>query len=382
MPGSLGTQFVNQGFQVYAQPIIGKRLETNLYAKSVLISMIVHNAMIKENDGTTIGRPQVPAVVRGSIIQEPFRQALGGIESYKPVMQLSKVNGGKWMGGRDTMPALTSTNTQDKVFGASEFRWSRYVQPILISETALQRAKNHGANQEVAGAAVLNIVNNSIDIAMNDMWDVLSQAFWTGSPTSQDSDPWDNPAGLNLALTSGTGIYGRIDRTNSANAVWNSNVVTTATNAVFEDIIDQAILDPTHGLGIYGEGVDLVLTTPSIFKAFKAEARAKGPVTAEIVNGHDLPLIGKLGFENQLIRYDDTYITYDPFCPANSVYCLNLRHFTFIPSVDKDFKVAPLIYLPDYSQGALDAYASNIDSQFIFACENPGRQWLFNNVVV
>jgi hypothetical protein len=129
-------------------------------------------------------------------------------------------------------------------------------------------------------------------------------------------------------------------------------------------------------LSIDNYGCDLVLTTPALFKAFKAQIRAKN----QLVNSGDLPQMGKLGFKTDVLVYDNTFIMLDPNCPSGHVACLQLDTWDLLVDPEENFSVSPWIDLAKYKEDADDALAARINTRLILACRNPAANCLFTSV--
>jgi hypothetical protein len=273
------------------------------------------------------------------------------------------------------MPTVSNatTDSQDQILGTAKFNWVRKTTPIIVWNESLFRAMETGVSG-AKGKAVANVLETAADAALNKHIDAWATAFWTGTPASQSSDPWSDVSGLTDALGSTTNTYGNVDRSVAANAQWVPQLVTSARSAILSEIIDEANL--TLNCGIVGRGVDVILTTPALYRQFKAEARAKGQTV--MVNG--MPEMGEYGFKQECLRFDNSYVMFDPLCPAGYVACLNLETWKVILGSKQNFSVGKFVNLPDYSEGAKDAHQAIIDTRMIVSCDNPKVNCLFTNV--
>jgi hypothetical protein len=256
--------------------------------------------------------------------------------------------------------------------GTAKFNWARKTSPIIVWNESLFRAMSGPASEK--GKAVANVLENAADFALAKHIDVWAQAFWTGAPASQTSDPWSTVAGVTEALGSITNTYGNVDRGVAANAQWVPQLVTDARAANLANLVDEANL--TLNCGIVGDGVNVILTTPALYRTFKAEVRAKGQTV--MVNG--MPEMGEYGFKQEVLKFDNTYVMYDPLCPTGYVAGLNLETWKVILGSKQNFSVGKFINLPDYAEGAKDAHQAIIDTRMILCCENPKVNCLWTSV--
>lgn len=370
--------FVREGFQAYTQDYLSRTIANNIYKKCPLFYALVGLGGNQTKSNMRIGRPGVADVFSGKKMSKIQRETLvPGFNAYEPEILFRATSNVKTMGGRDTMPTVASATTlsPDQNIGTAKFGWCRKTEPILVWKTTLDRAMGSGpAGLNNKGKAVANVLEVASDQCVNNLIDAWALAFWTSNPTNQSSDPWDNPAGVQYAIGNATNIYGNVDRSVAANSQWVPQVVSSARAAVLSSIVDEANL--TLNCGIYGKGIDLILTTTSLYRTFKDECRSKG----QTVLSDGLPEMGEFGFKQEMLKFDNTYVMYDPNCPASTVACFNLETWKLIMDGKKNFSPTEFIDLPKYAEGAKDAYQAYVDSQMILACEAPSVNAYFSNV--
>ncbi len=359
-----------------AQEYLGRRIHTRLFQKIPLFYLLAGLGGANTKDGFQIGRPGVAEVFAGVAIDRPMKEVLGGFNSYQPEIQIQKNDSSKVMGARDTMPTVANptTQSQDQELGTAEFRWTRITTPLLVWHESLDRAMNSaGTGVDKQDLAAKNVLINATESATNVHYTNWAQRFWSGSPTNQDADPWDNCSGI-LEAINDQNVYGRVDRSNPSNSTWQGHVIATPQAADVAQIIDNA--NYNQGLSVYGNGVNVLLTNTTLYQTFKAQVRARGGVV--MLNG--LPDIGAFGMKREILQYDNAFITWDPMCPANTVAALNLEYWKIIIHPKKNFLIDAFVDISRNSEGAKDALQSFIDTRLILACDEPGGQALYTNV--
>lgn len=381
--------YVLDGFGVYTQKYIGKTITNNLFKKAPLFAALVGIGGNQQNTDMKIARPGSAEVFSGAKLNKVRKEVLSGINAYAPPILTAKIDNNKNMGVRDTMPTVANatTSSHDQAYAAPSFHWTNKTEPILVWNTTLNRAMTTaGTGLDNRDKAIKNVLQNAADLALQNHIDKWATSFWSGSPTNQATDSWDDACGITVAL-SGTNTYGNVDRGVTGTTAWQSWVIniTSPSNdpdgnsvAAFSGdiatLIDTANL--TYQCGIVGNGINLVLTTPSLYKGFKAQVRAKGGQV--LFNG--MPEMGQFGFKRECLQYDNTYIMYDPFCPSGDVAMLNLDTWLAILSKEHNFTVSEFIDLKKYAEAAKDAKQAYIETDMIFACNNPRVNLLYTNV--
>jgi hypothetical protein len=371
--------FVRESFQAYAQEYISNRIHSNLFPKIPLVYALTGQGgtSAKEN---RIGRPGVQEVFAGKKLSKAMRETLTvGFNAYEPRIHFRTTSNNKNMGARDTMPTVANPTTasQDQNVGTAKFNWNRKVEPILVWNEALSRAMGGvGLGLGSRQKAVASLLEQAADEALNVHLDNWATAFWTGNPTNQASDPWDNVAGITQAIGSATNTYGNVDRGVVANSQWVPQVVTAQRSAVLSSLIDEANI--TEECGIVGKGIDLVLTGKALYRSFKDEVRAKGQVV--MTNG--MPEMAEYGAgQPEVLRFDNTLVMLDKNCPDNAVACLNLSTWKLIVHGEMNFTTTKFVNLKELGEGFKDAHQAFCETKLILACEAPSVNCYFSNVV-
>jgi len=209
--------------------------------------------------------------------------------------------------------------------GTAEFRWTHFMEPLKFRKHSLQFAK--GDTQ------VRSIVDQMSRPVQNRLFKRVSSAFWTGSlnAAQQNAKVWAGVIGIENQVNEND-TWGRVDR--SSETELNANVLAAGTDigdgtAVSLDMIRKI----NHGFtkesggdfeGIAtkttsGEGANCVITHPELYQSLASEAEGHYQIFQGGVPGSALG-----GFKRPIIAYDNTYVTYDPFCPSGKMFALNL----------------------------------------------------------
>lgn len=376
--------FIDERLELLGQKQLSTKIYSRLFKGNVLFAMLNLFNGPKDVDHESIGIPDVMTTRNLSGAQ--VRQ-LAGLLEYKPVIHTATSDGSKVMGVRDTLPSepTPTLTSPDLHYGTAGFRMFRIATPVQVWRSSIEMAKRDSGAIGQRGLAVLNVFNNALDEKMAVHIDSqLSPRLWGGAVSNQDAVTWDGLLGIDKICGS-TNIYGRIDRADPVcPSSWKGNTVTTSKPAIFTDLIEQTKYNlDGSGVGIakYGDDVQCVLTGSALFYAARKELLAKG---ATIVN-NSRPDFAKWGVKQEILQYGNTWIAMDPSIPTQTTTgqwaaFLNLDSFTVIFDPAYKGKKTPWKYLPDYAAGAQEAYACEIISQLIFACEKPAVNTLYTNV--
>ena len=369
---------VYEGFQAIAQNYISKGIASNYFIKSPLLAVMA--GLTLENSkptGLEIGRPGVGDVFSGTKLTKVERMALGGINAYLPAFGINNPSNGKIEGARDTAPTVANPTTasHSQLRGTAQFNWTGVIkEPILIWKSDLDRSvRAAGRDADGRGLARAKIIKEATDHATQQVYTTIATEILSGSPTDQDSDPWDHLCGITTAFDTAN-VYGRVDRSAAKNAQWRSNKDTTSRAFDVADLIDIANLD--YGMATKGEGATLMLTGLANYKLAKAQVLGKGGV--EMLNA--MPQLGEFGFNREILKRDNCYIMYDPGLPASVAYLFDLRVWKWITHPDHSFKVTPFRDLSEYQEGGKEALQAFVELQCMLTCDNPGLNVAFTNL--
>ncbi len=373
---------VLEGLDALAGPYISNKIAANYFYRDPLLYLM---AALGGNDtkptGLEIGRPAAMPILAGKKLDKVTRMALSGISAYFPGFAIQNPTNVKIMGATDTSPqvsaASSQTVNQGNLRGTAEIRWTGVIkEQILIWRTTLDNAVQE-AGSAGRGIARAQVLKEASDIAIQNVYQKISDEIWTGSPTDQDQKPWDHFLGLS-GWMSATNYWGRVNRSLAKNAQWRGITDATTTLVNLSRLIDIAkydnyLADLTNQ---DGDGAFVFLCNNACYKSFKEEALGKGGV--EVLNG--LPEMAQFGVKQEVLRKDNVYIVRAKQCPAKTAYFLYLPVWKFIPNSVVPFTVTPFEYLPRYGQAAADAYQAYVEMQAMLTCDNPGLNMAFTNL--
>lgn len=373
--------FALEGFQTRVQNHISKQISSSFYQKSTFLAVLAAQTLNQtKRDTLSIGRPDGGEILSGGEVSSVERKSLGDVKAYVPRIQGFKTNNtaARSGTGRVALPTTASGSTnshgQATQFGA-EFHWTHIDTPIQIWHEDKYQAARAGTKEGQA-IAMAQVLDEAERVARQDHLDWLAQNVWTGSPTTQSDHLWDAPAGIVDALST-TNTYGRTDRsTLSSDSSWKSQLVSTATAADITKIIETANLD--YGIATKGNGINLVLTTPALYKQFKNQILSSSGGGVVMQNG--LPDMAKMGVRKEILQKDNVLITYDPFCPASTVCCFDTTVWKFMLHPLFNFKVTEFVDNTKTGQGQ-DAYDyAYIQTRFMLTCDSPFFNIRFSSV--
>lgn len=345
------------GFNAYADRQIQSGLHSGLFQVSPLLSILAGKSVTEG----MIGRPGTTTILgRGSVKRVPNERLSGSLEGHVRFLT-GKVGGTKNLGERDTAPS-TGNDSQDQKVRSAYFRWTLKQTPILVWNNTLRLA---GSNK----FRIANAVKEATELAMEEHLEDLHQELFTGNPSDQTADVWDATPGLEQAIDDNN-TYGAVDR--GTYTTWQAKVVSTAKTASLR-LIDDANL--TQGIRKTGPGVDVVLTTFTLFDKFKQEALARGGT--HIVSG--TPDASEVGQIKEAVKYNGVLIVPDPKATASYVYMLTLADWLFQINGDDNFRVTSFKDLSD-DPGGKDAVAAKISTMYRLMCLRPWNQILYTSV--
>ena len=371
--------FVTARFSAVAQNYITKGIATNFYQRAPFLAHLAGKTFADTKTELKIGRPGAGEIFAGTRVPPAKRANMRNMNAYMQRIQSFAINNSKEMGAYDTMPTVANATTaaHSQIGATAEFRWCEVVEPILLWNNDLKRAIQ-GASADGFGIATAQVIQEGTDVAMQNQFSKMANYLWNGNPASQDTDPWNQPLGLVQAISS-TNVYGRVDRTTLAStSAWNGNLVTSGIPGDIVTILDDAnygTISGIPGLLNYGTGVDLVLTTPTLYVKYKNQLMSRGAVILQ--NGP--PETFAIGAKREALQYGNAYIISDPNCPSGNVACLTSGLWKIIFHPMENFTVTPFIDLSGYTEGAKDAQQAFIRTMFMVVCENPSQQVLYTN---
>lgn len=355
---------VRQDIHAFANEYVRSQLYSGVYSRLPLLSLLAHKGgTAGALGGGESGRPSVGAII-GSMPDKADLESLRGSTQAHV----------RWQTGTNTaVKNLTIKGTtvspgndyQADVVQTALFSWSKKQAAINIPRVYADMAQGK--------FAVGKLVRESSDMALNDLYDDLAQELITGSPSDQSLDLWDAQAGLDDAVDSGN-TYGRVDRSQSANAQWRGKEVSDATAATL-DIVEDANL--TQGVANKSDGIEVIFTGNALYKKFKAQANAE----QQLITTTGTPDEAMIGFLKESFKYNGVIFTFDPKIAAGVVYALRPSDFCFEVHPGQNFRVSPFRDGTDDGQfGEADAMTAKITLMYRFYCKQPWNQVKYTNV--
>jgi hypothetical protein len=210
-----------------------------------------------------------------------------------------------------------------------------------------------------ANRAVLNLVRNATDEAMGVHATFQATRMWFGgsiNPTdsvdytfNQDVFPWTRYLGILSAMNTDN-TYGRVPRSAlPSGAAWKGKRITSPFACdIFELIDEMNIAQGCADSGIGDGGITLLLCTKKQFRKYKRQARKEGMKYWP----EGVPEMAELGFKREVILVDNTYVTYDPLCPAGYAAGFNLGTWAFAADKKDNFRVTEFKSMADNGQSA------------------------------
>lgn len=355
-------------------------LQNTLFDRMPLLYML----FAKDGDKTGptgLGVPKTSVFLSGVQTAKAKKETILSSREYFPFVQtaLPDVNDGKVMGMYDTVPERTDwTNTSPSTyFTRPRVKWVERADPYSVPNKDIRVTTQTAKNEIKAWEGITSLFNAETTSVMGVHLDWWSDVIWgntgTGAPADEDATVWSTLHSIRNALRDDN-IYCGVDRQGTGNSYWQGKFDDTARQADFENLINYANYDLE--LSKKGMGLDLMLCNGTLFKKAKKEAKAKGGL---VINDGGIPDFGKFGFKRELVKIDNTWIVYDPGCPAGDVVGLNLGTWTFAVHPDANFKVSEPFDMSKV-KGGEDAQVGHVRTEVMLVCENPAMNVYFDSV--
>lgn len=344
---------------------------------------------------TGLGIPDSGVLTTGMKTARIAKRDILSAMIYQPIIHhlLPSESDGKVMDVADNMPTRTGweTNGPEKRVKRPSVRWCEISDPCKVANERIRhttRVSKGERNGWEAIGSLLQLERNDVLGIHTKRWNQLLWGTYTGTvaatagyPTDEDSEKWDTIHSFAYHLAA-TGTYCGIDRSLAANAFWRGNKITAATSAVFRDMIRYAnytLTLPTGETGLKSKGynLDVMLVGADLMPTALSEAEARGGQV--ILSGTPIPQFGQFGFQNDIVRIDNTWIIYDPECPSGTVVGLNPSTWTFAVHPDANFKQSTPTDQSD-NEGGDDAVTWTIRSKVMLVCEAPLANVIWTNV--
>lgn len=230
----------------------------------------------------------------------------GGRTIYEPILFAENGNGG-WYSGYDTL-AVTA---QDVISGA-EFAWKQYAVPVVIS--GLEELENDGEE------AVLSLIEGRMQAAEATMANDICSGLYSDGTGSGGKVI----TGLDAAVPQDptTGTYGGIDRSNSANTFWRSQLHDPSSTPTASTV--QAAMNTLWALCVRGvDAPDLIMAGSTIWATYMASLQAIQRFTS--------PAEADLGFPSIKYMNADVVLDTTTGVDAQDMYFLNTNYLHFRP---------------------------------------------------
>ena len=350
-----------QSFHAYAQYALSEGMKTSLFKVPTLLAAVAN----KQTVSGRMGEPGASMVI-GKPVSLAKRKSLGGSTQRHIFFQTGRVGGLKYL-AEDGTTSSAGAERSDKKKRSTAISWSFLEAPIEIRNNAIRMAGD--------GYAIGSVIEDAVHMAMNEINEQVAGDLWNGSPTSQSADVYDDMIGVDQWVDDDNTI-GSIDRSSVSgfNGVREDSATTISLST-----IDDAALDATSGLSLYGGRSDLALTTSGIYNNLKQEALAAG---GQLMHS-DRPQGQPVGFEGEYIDYNNTMIAFDPYATnaagsANYFLLTDSSTWCFETHSAENWRVVPFKNLADDGEpGSNDTTVSKIRVGMRWINEEPWKSKLY-----
>ncbi len=381
------------GLAALAQRAIDPYITSNFYARSTLLAVLLGQTMMDSAGLGHISRPGAAKVLAGSKPGEAEQTKMRNMLSYSFGIQAFKTNNTVVQAAYSNMPTLANPTTASgsQVRSEANIPWTGcFSTPMEFQNTDLDMAIENGrGNDEMIGINTARVIEDGTEVFRQDHFEQMASQVWSGLPSNWNVPFLDALPGI-LNVCDNTKTYAQVtDRANlttGSSMISHTIVASTGSGssgtvaAIPTDIvtlIDDAELVQGVATTGSGTGVDLALTTPALYKRFKDQVSARGA----LVTVSNLPQMAKIGYNRPCLQYQNTYITYDTYCPASTVAMLSLASWRFITHPKYSFTVMPLVDIRGLARGAPNVTQGFINTWPILACRDPSKQVIYNTVL-
>lgn len=351
-------------FRAYADRRIKKQLRATIYKRAPLLAI-----MAAKGQSSGLERPDGAGFISGAKRSKAKMETINGSVHTDVRIVTANAGGFRTVDPRGTNPSVE--RSQDQNVGSARFWWWRAQQPVKVWNNTLFLA---GSGKYKIQSAI----DEAVDMGLEEACTKVATKLWTGAPSTynvqQGVDLYDDCPGVVEAMSE-SNSYGNVDRSNAANFVdgrhpWASNRDTTTRPASIS-LVDEA----NDVAQVYGEGIDLVLTTRAIYRKLKAEALGRN---GHIIYNGKIPEYGMTGYNQEMVMYGNCVITWDPFCLAGYMACFTLADWVVEFHPEGKFSVEEWedVKLEGHDQ----ALTTNINIGMRPICERPVTQQLFTAV--
>lgn len=346
-----------------------------------------------KSDFRGIGIPNSGMLLSGVASAQMRKKQILSSLIYQPLIKTGTApRDGKAMGMTDNMPSRTAweQNSPTKRFTRPAAKWVEIADAAEVPNEHIRHTQRAAAGERNGWEALgdlLRVERNDTAAEHLKRWNEL---FWgvydgtdgndqgistSGSPSDESDEKWDAPHSIKNAL-SASNTYCGVDRSLAANAYFRGNTISAATSPVFRDMIRYA--NYTLGLSKKGQGLDVILVGGDLFPIALSEADAKGGGQV-VTAGTPIKEFGQFGFKRDTVRIDNTWIVYDPTCPAGDAVGLNLKTWTLAIHPDANFKQSTP-YDNSQQKGGDDSTSWTLRTKLLCVCEAPSLNVYWDNV--
>ena len=372
---------------IFLQKRASKQVKSTLVNIMPTLQFIFAMNQMNKKTADGIGIPGTPILVSSFATARAQQVQMFAAREYKPLVHhlMPTAADAKVMDDYDAKPVVLNGDTAGRVltrFRQPRFKFVRLSMPFKVWHSEIETAsEGTGGDQAQAAAAVGSL----FEVERKDRLAALIQrmnnmAFGLdgggGRPTDEDAVNWDRFHSFAAALSEDN-TYGGIDRTVAANAWWKGHTISTATQAVFSDIIDYCNYD--LGMTDKGLGIQLIAVGKTLFKIAKAEAKSENvQVTNDATKEYP-----EFGFRKEVVRINSgnriVYIYYEPAMPAGHLLALDPATWTFAIHPKYNFKVdGP--FDQHKNEGGDEADTGTIEVKPLLVCEVPSGNAYFSSV--
>ena len=345
-----------------------------------------------KNSPVGLGIPNSDVLLTGMKDAQIRRKEIVSSLVYQPLIHhsLPAEGDGKVMTLTDSMPTRNAWQTNSPVvrFKRPAVKWCEIADPCKVPNEHIRHTKRAAKGERNGWEAIGDLFRVERNDVLGQHIKRWNQLFWGtytgtvaatgGSPTDETADKWDAIHSFKAALDDGTvgSVYCGIDRDVAGNEWWKGNYVSAQTAPVFRDMIRYANYGAPGLAKKYGP-LDCILVGGDLFPIALSEAEAKGGQV--VPAGTEIADFGKFGFKRDTVRIDNTWIVYDPECPAAAAVGLKLDTWTVAIHPDSNFtQTDPTDQ--QHVEGGDDAHTWTIRTKMMVVCEVPSQNIYWNNV--
>ena len=372
-----------EGIRTYVRDRFSSLLYSSFTQRRPLFALLAGESMAKKED---FGRAGRHIIAGGASMGLGERLAQAGDRTHQFRYQKGQTDAAAV--ATDSATSVATGFAEDNV-GTAQVVWAKKWAPFKVRNDSLLSAASPGGSGVNANLRIASVLDEAIGQGLQREIEAYQTALWNGTLTSVQQDvtalTWPDFIGVNHWVSDGTKVgettfthVGGVDRTveteMQANVQLAADLVTNGhlSNTVPTlRLIRKLKTIPSLGelQAKRSDAGNLCITTGELFEVLANESDSKHTFFDRAI-----PEMRLVGFENPVIKYDNTLVTWDPGCPAGNMYLLTSGSWLFETQKGENFEIGQLNNKSDVDEGGGDYQFAHVKGKARLTCREPWLQ--------